>query len=70
MSKAKKFWITRDSSTDDYEIWLERPKWCADYWYSNVEGSQCGLCSKEFERLTGIHLKGGPRSITCRRLVK
>lgn len=71
--KPKTLWVTRDSEFESYEIYSEKPIWFGRYSgffeghriikLKNYEGS-------EFEKLTGIKLKGGKDSIVKIKIVR
>ena len=72
MSKARYFWITRDKPKKHYETWDQEPYWneIKKRWDASCGCEWNSICSEAFEKTSGIHLKGGPRSITKRRLAK
>ncbi len=74
--KTKYFWITKDGPKASYEAWAVEPIWRenwerVDGWYdedNSVNARIFKMCPVGFEKATGLHLEGGPRSITKRRL--
>ena len=66
---AKYFWITRGGPDNMYEIWFGKPQW--NKTFQEWDGSNyidAYIPGRDFEITFGIHLKGGPRSITRRKL--
>lgn len=64
--KRKRYWITRAEESGLYYLWLTKPeynrnnnKWTSDRDFAAL------LFDDTFEPLTGIKLKGGPKSIIC-----
>lgn len=68
---AKKTWITRDLAglmQLMISYWEKKPIYDNGVWRNG--GKRTWLTTYFSECIFGIKLKGGPRSITCRRLSK
>lgn len=57
----KEFWVTRDRNDEMVSFWRSEPKHISIGWGYGYR--VCMLRADALETLTGIKLKGGPRSI-------
>ncbi len=74
--KASLIYITRDlqygSPIEPYILWKSKPKYRDNQWYLDHNDAYMIIASidtRNFEKIFHVRLKGGPRSITKRRLV-
>ena len=66
---GKKIWITREEKSSYVRFWSKKPSQIiGGHWYNG--GDVDVVHAGKAERIFGIKLAGGPRSIICRRLVK
>ncbi len=65
----KTYWVTRDTQTgfndDVYTLWRKKPLYGEIWgdWNSCSSDAIAEFCPKIFEKLTGMKLKGGLKSI-------